>query len=85
MQSWKTYSMIKLLQYEILDWISQLKKHLESYHDDGPTGCFLEVDLDYFDKLHGLHNNYLLATEKNKSSKLKSVCLKSVLLSTNQR
>ena len=29
-----------------------------------PIGYFLEVDLEYFDKLHELHNNYPLAPEK---------------------
>ena len=29
-----------------------------------PIGYFLEVDLEYFDELHELHNNYPLAPEK---------------------
>ena len=29
-----------------------------------PIGCFLEVDLEYSDKLHKSHNDYPLATEK---------------------
>ena len=33
---------------------------------DSPVGCFLEVDLDYLNDLHNLHNDYPLAGEKIK-------------------
>ena len=29
-------------------------------------GCFLELDLDYPDELHDLHNSFPLACEKTK-------------------
>ena len=32
--------------------------------EKSPIGHFLEVDLEYPDELHELHNDYLLASEK---------------------
>ena len=32
--------------------------------EDNPEGCILEVDLDYPEDLHDLHNTYPLAPEK---------------------
>ena len=40
----------------ILMWCQLIKK--------GPIRYFLEVDLQYSDKLHELHNDYPLAPEK---------------------
>ena len=34
--------------------------------DDGPIGCFLEVDLAYLAEMHDLNNVYPLANEKMK-------------------
>ena len=35
-----------------------------SINDKTPIGCFLEVDLEYRDELHELHNDFPLAREK---------------------
>ena len=35
-----------------------------SISDKSPIGYFLEVDLEYSDKLHESHNDYQLALEK---------------------
>ena len=43
--------------------------NLNNYFDNGSKGCFPEVDPDYHDDLHDLHNYYYLAPEKNKSHK----------------
>lgn len=56
--------MIQLLPFEILDWIDPGEINLDSYHNDDPTDCFLEVDIDYSYELYDLHNDYLLATKK---------------------
>ena len=48
------YSIIKLLPFEILDWVNPEKLILDDYFDDGPLVCFLEVDLDHLDKLQYL-------------------------------
>ena len=42
------------------------KSNPYNYSDDSPLSCFLEVDLDYPNKLHDLYNDYTLAGEKIK-------------------
>ena len=37
---------------------------VNSVSEKSEIGYFLEVDLEYPDKLHELHNDYLLASEK---------------------
>ena len=39
-----------------------------SISEKSPIGYFLEVDLEYFDKLHELHNDYPLARGKRAAS-----------------
>ena len=39
---------------------------LTKYKNDSDKGLILEVDLEYREKLHDLHNDYPLAAEKNK-------------------
>lgn len=49
---------MQFLPTEICDQINQ-KNNLETYSNTGLKGCFLEVDLDYPDKMHDLLNaNY---------------------------
>ena len=33
-----------------------VKNNLDNYCNAGPVFCFLEVDLDYLDELHDLHD-----------------------------
>ena len=42
------------------------KINFDIYGGDGSIDCFLEVDLDYPDELHDLHNYYPLAVGKVK-------------------
>ena len=47
---------MELFPTEILD--------LENYSNNSPVGCFLEINLDYPDELHDLHNDCPLVGEK---------------------
>ena len=35
--------------------------------EDNPNGCILEVDLEYPEKMHNLHNDHFLVPEKIES------------------
>ena len=57
------HSIMQFLPTEILNWVNSKDFSLNNYSEDSPIGCFLEVDLDYPDELHDLHD-YSLAGEK---------------------
>ena len=54
-----------------------------SINEKSPIGYFLEVDIEYPDKLHKLHNDYALAPEKLAvSSDMLPKNLKKLVIST---
>ena len=59
------WTMIDYLPYEGFEWLKNVDE-LDgmSISEKSPIGYFLEVDLQYPDELHKLHNDYLLAVEK---------------------
>ena len=55
----------KYLPYGKCRWLKNIDNFdVNSIEENGPIGCILEVDLEYSDKLHELHNNYPLAQKK---------------------
>ena len=59
------YGMRDYLPYESFKWLKSVDKFdVNSISEKRPTGCILEVVLDYLDELHVLHNDYPLAPEK---------------------
>ena len=64
------WAMNEYLPYWRFEWLENIDKfHVMSikecnFIDKSPIGYFLEVDLEYPEKLHELHNNFPLAPEK---------------------
>ena len=57
--------MSEYLPYERFKWLKNIDKFdVMSIREKSPIGYFLEVDLEYPDELHELHNDYPLAPEK---------------------
>ena len=57
--------MSEYLPYERFKWLKNIDGfNVMSINEKDPIGYLLEVDLEYFYKLHGLHNDYPLAPEK---------------------
>ena len=57
--------MSEYLHYEGFKWLKSIDGFdVMSISEKSPIGYFLEVDLEYPDKLHVLHNDYPLAPEK---------------------
>ena len=58
------WAMREYLPYEWFKWLKNVHKFsVMSINEKCPIGYFLEVDLEYSDTLHELHNNYPLAPE----------------------
>ena len=56
------WSMSEYLPYEWLENVDEFD--VMSINEKSEIGCFLEVDFEYPNKLHELHNDYPLAPEK---------------------
>ena len=51
------------------EWIDPKEFDLNKYTSSSSKDCVLEVDLEYPKELPELHNDYLLAPDKNKVKK----------------
>ena len=59
------WTMSEYLPYEEFEWLENVDEFdVNSINGKSDTGYFLEVDLEYLDELHELHNDYPLAPEK---------------------
>ena len=57
--------MIEYLPYGGFKWLKNVDEFdVMSISEKSPIGHFLEIDLEYPDELHELHNDYPLAPEK---------------------
>ena len=59
------WTMSEYLHYGEFNWLKNVDKFdVNSINEKSDTGYFLEVDLEYPNELHELHNDYPLAPEK---------------------
>ena len=59
------WTMSEYLPYCEFEWLKDIDGfHANSINEKSEIGYFLEVDLEYSDELHKLHNDYPLAPEK---------------------
>ena len=59
------WAMSEYLPYEGFEWLRNVDEFdVMSVSEKSLIGYFLEVDLEYYDELHELHNDYPLAPEK---------------------
>ena len=49
---------------------------MKGYNEENDEGYFLEVDVQYFEKLHELHNDFPFLPEIMKAEKLKKLVTK---------
>ena len=65
-------AMNQYLPYANFKWVKNINKieqTLMQIKKDSSTGYILKVDLEYPQELHGIHNDYPLAPEKNEYTK----------------
>ena len=60
------WAMIQYLPTGGFKWLTEEEVDLSKYNDESKKGLILEVDLEYPEELHDLHNDYPLAAEKIK-------------------
>ena len=60
------WAMIQYLPTGGFEWLTGEEVDLSKYNDESKKGLILEVDLEYPEELHDLHNDYPLAAEKIK-------------------
>ena len=59
------WAMSEYLPCGSFSWLTNIDKFdIMSISEKSPIGYFLEIDLEYPDELHELHNDFPLATEK---------------------
>ena len=59
------WAMSKYLPHERFEWLKNVDEFdVMSVSEKSSIGYFLEVDVEYLDELHELHNDYPLAPEK---------------------
>ena len=59
------WTMIRCLPCGRFKWLKSTDNFdVNSFSEKSPIGCILEVNLEYPNELHVLHNNYPLAPEK---------------------
>ena len=57
--------MSQSLHFSDFKWLNPESIILQNYTTDSKKGIILEVDLEYPEELHDLHNDYPTAPEKN--------------------
>jgi len=58
------WAMSQPLPYRDFKWLDPEEVLLDNYHENLNKGIILEVDLEYPEELHDLHNDYPCAPEK---------------------
>ena len=59
------WAMSEYLPYDEFEWLENIDElDINSINKKSDTGYFFEVDLEYLDNLHELHNDFPLAPEK---------------------
>ena len=76
------WAMSEYLPYGEFEWLENIDEFdINSINEKSDTGYFLEVDLEFPNNLHKLHNDYTLAPEKFaiSSDMLLKYCKKSLI------
>ena len=66
-----------LNNFDMMKGTSQFSKvFMKNYNEESDKGYFLEVDVQYVEKLHGIHSNLLFLPERMKIEKAEKLIAK---------
>ena len=70
-------AMSQKLPVNNFEWIKDTSQcdedFIKNYNEEKDEGCFLEVDVQYFEKLHKLHNDLSFLPERMKIEKVEKL------------
>ena len=67
---WAMSLMLPVNNFEWIEDTSQFNEDfIKNYNEESDEGCFLEVDIQYPEKLHELHNDLTFLPERMKIEK----------------
>ena len=65
---WEMLQKLSVNKFEQVEDTSQFKEDLmNNYNEENDEGCFLEVDVQYPEKLHELYNDLPFFSSKNEN------------------
>ena len=71
------WAMSQKLSVSNFDWIEDTSQfhqdYIKNYNEESDEGCFLEVDVQYPEKLHDLHNDLPFLPERMKIEKVEKL------------
>ena len=71
---WAISKMFPVNNFEWVKDTSQLNEDfIKSYNEENDEGYFLEVDVQYMEKLHGFHNDLPVLPERMKTEKIEKL------------
>ena len=71
---WAISQKLRVNNFKWIEETSQLNKNfIKNYNEENDEGYFLEVNVQYLEKLHELHDDLLFLPERKKIKKLKKV------------
>ena len=71
---WAISQKLPVNNFKWIEETSQLNKNfIKNYNEENDEGYFLEVNVQYLEKLHELHDDLLFLPERKKIKKLKKV------------
>ena len=67
---WARSQKLPVNNFEWMEDTSQFKEDIKNYNEESDEGYFLEVDVQYLEKLHEFHNDLLYFLERMKIEKV---------------
>ena len=73
---WAMQQKLPVNNFEWIEDISQFNENfIKTYNKESDEGCFLEVDVQYLEQLHELHNDLPFLSKRMKTGKFEKIVI----------